>query len=335
MYSLASMALREHASVHALQVTLALKALQMAGVRQREVSEWMQDWTWPSWAPGASKVFEKKVDLAKDKFKCSAQEALATYPVFHEFLVSLESSRQTPEVKAARECFTLLAKVLDALCMLGNTQALQGAILAHLTCFKRTYGTAHLPPKAHYAAHLPLHIHNQGLLLSCFVHERRHRMVKRYGDAMCTGVRGVEKAILEETCWNHIQQLEGWRQKTLQLVNPKPAPDHVASDFAASTGLSYGHLFWSKKVVLQGSSRHVAANDVIMVGIHGTVRVMHVLFHVNHVGAIYTYGRLWAPIETSQKHWGVTRDPPVWLPASAIDCVCICRILNQEGLFAS
>ena len=323
----------ELASFHALQVTLVLKALQNAGIRQPEISDWMHDWTWPSWATGASTVFEKKIDLAKDKFKCSAQEGLATYPVFLEFLTSLESTRVTPEVQAAAECFSQLAKVLDSLCQLRDPAALEGCILQHLELFKETYGASQMPPKAHYAAHLPLHIRHQGLLLSCFVHERRHRLVKRYGDAMCTGVRGVEKSILEETCLTHLQTLEHWKPKTLHLMNPKPAPDHVARDFAASTGLRYGHLFWSKKVVLQGSSRQVASGDVVFMGTPAASSretAMKVLFHVDHAGAVYTCGKLWAPMESTGKHWRASEEAPFWVPACCINCVCIVRILNDN-----
>ena len=42
-----------------------------------------------------------------------------------------------------------------------------------------SYGESHFLPKHHFCLHLPRQLETHGLLCSCFVHERRHKIMKR------------------------------------------------------------------------------------------------------------------------------------------------------------
>ena len=46
--------------------------------------------------------------------------------------------------------------------------------------FVDAYGKPEIKPKAHYALHLAQQLRIFGILLSCFTHERKHRIVKKY-----------------------------------------------------------------------------------------------------------------------------------------------------------
>ena len=50
-------------------------------------------------------------------------------------------------------------------------------------------------PKAHYALHMGEQLKAHGLLLTCFVHERRHKECKRFANQMSTGVPSGENWI--------------------------------------------------------------------------------------------------------------------------------------------
>ena len=39
-----------------------------------------------------------------------------------------------------------------------------------------------MSPKFHWVAHFPLHLERLGTLISCLVHERKHKTIKRYAD---------------------------------------------------------------------------------------------------------------------------------------------------------
>ena len=198
-------------------MTLLLVALAGAGIRQEEVHQYVSTFVWPSWIGGravdATKVLEKKVDLSKDKFKSSASEGLSLYPVLLEFLRCLDPRRVTEKVAAARKVFQHLCAVMDLLLLAANAGrvapcSLQNAITLHFMDFTEVYGKDFLPPKAHFAMHLPWSLEKHGFLPSCFVQERRHKELKRYANQTATGVPGVERSVLEEVTLSHTMDLE-------------------------------------------------------------------------------------------------------------------------------
>ena len=52
------------------------------------------------------------------------------------------------------------------------------ALSRHLELFTAAYTKNEVKPKHHYAMHLPNQIANDGFLLDCFVHERKHQVAK-------------------------------------------------------------------------------------------------------------------------------------------------------------
>ena len=62
-------------------------------------------------------------------------------------------------------------------------------------------------PKFHWLVHLPQYLQRLGMLLSCFVHERRHRMLKRYADDV-KNTRGYERTLLSEITCHHLASLK-------------------------------------------------------------------------------------------------------------------------------
>ena len=78
-----------------------------------------------------------------------------------------------------------LADVVDIIVSSGadvaaQTVALRDSVAGFLdACVAAGWGD-YMTPKFHWLIHLPRHLARWGCLLSCFVHERKHRMVKRY-----------------------------------------------------------------------------------------------------------------------------------------------------------
>ena len=48
------------------------------------------------------------------------------------------------------------------------------------------YGEQHYLPKHHLAIHLGQQLELHELLISCFVHERRHKILKRFAETVCS-----------------------------------------------------------------------------------------------------------------------------------------------------
>ena len=57
---------------------------------------------------------------------------------------------------------------------------LEAAIMKHLRLLQEVYDLSDFRPKHHYATHLAEMLEWFGCLISCFVHERHHRLVKNY-----------------------------------------------------------------------------------------------------------------------------------------------------------
>ncbi|CAK9018270.1 unnamed protein product, partial [Durusdinium trenchii] len=292
-----------------LEVTLLLGALAGAGIRQEEVHQYVSTFVWPSWIGGravdATKVLEKKVDLSKDKFKSSASEGLSLYPVLLEFLRCLDPRRVTEKVAAARKVFQHLCGVMDLLLLAANAGrvapcSLQNAITLHFMEFTQVYGKDFLPPKAHFAMHLPWSLEKHGFLPSCFVQERRHKELKRYANQTATGVPGVERSVLEEVTLSHTMDLEQYNgHGELDLVKGKEASGELHAAFCkahqllVAPGLTVG-----RSVTFGLGKRSVAVGDVVEI-MDGTSlgRICQVKCFVKFEATMFSLVSVWDDVD--------------------------------------
>lgn len=91
------------------------------------------------------------------------------------------------------------------------------------------HGTERFLPEAHFSLHLPKQLDRHHCLLSCFVHERRHKEVKRWANELQTGSLGAEKSILREVCLTHWSDLQSFEADSLQAW--KPASNELQQAF--------------------------------------------------------------------------------------------------------
>jgi hypothetical protein len=81
----------------------------------------------------------------------------------------------------------------------GAALRLQQQQVEHLRLHKLVYGTSHLRPKRRYQFHFKGQLLRDQMLLDMFVHDRRHTLLKRIGDAACLG-NGFELQSCREPC---------------------------------------------------------------------------------------------------------------------------------------
>ena len=74
---------------------------------------------------------------------------------------------------------------------------------AHVEC----YGDERIRPKHHYALHCGQQVESDGFALDCFVLERKHVTVKRYGDQV-ENTRAFEKSVLSSLLLADTQGVE-------------------------------------------------------------------------------------------------------------------------------
>ena len=113
-----------------------------------------------------------------DHSKCDAKVVSNVYQVVRVFLITIIIPLHICQ-KAVLSMLHL-CDVLDLLLEKSvrvTSAQLRSAILQHLQAFQNAYDKIGWLPKHHMATHLPL----QKLpLLNCLVHERRHKLAKRW-----------------------------------------------------------------------------------------------------------------------------------------------------------
>ena len=166
-------------------VYLLLTALVQDGLRDawEQFSAYLGMWTWPMRlcvnAKRCADIFKgKRKESSKDAkaIKCTASDVLHIHGILACFVQLVLVRARWCE----REClaFLSLADIIDLLVAwpLGivSMAAVRAAVDKFLLSCEACGWREHMHPKFHWLIHLGPH------LLSCFVHERKHRMVKRY-----------------------------------------------------------------------------------------------------------------------------------------------------------
>ena len=196
------------------EMTLLLGRLADDGFKQSMLHDWTMAFIWPDIHGGAScsarLVFKKKKE-SDQEFKCTSSDALAVYPVVRSFL---HHTVQTPtdELHLAIKSYYSLCEILDSLKLTAtgaiDAKDFQDKVESHLRNFvapclhvlfehgcimcrlnaasfvfllscQACYGESHFLPKHHFALHLGWQLQKHGLLCTCFVHEWRHKIMKR------------------------------------------------------------------------------------------------------------------------------------------------------------
>ena len=231
------------------EATLLVSMLQKhcSGAKQKDLHDYFASFTWPKKLESASATardtFKKK---AMESVKSSASEALSMYPVLRSFCDELATKNAA--ILPALKSFYALCTVLELLKVVNEcdveSDTLKNVIQAHLNLFQECYGPD-LLPKGHLSLHLPLQKLCHKQLLSCFVHERRHKEVKRYAN-MLTNHTISDQSILQEVLLSHFVHLEEELHLFgFKFVPPKP---EFARFFISHFGLADVNLvLWSKQ----------------------------------------------------------------------------------------
>ena len=145
--------------------------------------DWVSAHVWPFYI--TSKVKMERVMKQGEEFKSTASEALSIYPVIRSFLQRYRMLEHDDiDVAICVQSFLAVCSLLDTLksSMRGevNPEELHDKVVCHLCSFSAAYGECKFIPKHHYCLHLAQGAARHGILLSAFVHERRHKLVKRF-----------------------------------------------------------------------------------------------------------------------------------------------------------
>ena len=142
-------------------------------------------------------------------FKCTASEALTLYPCIALFVRSVwvRANIKVAACQALLKLFLILDLLLCVPHGVVTPALLRKAANDLLQAVVRAGCRGHAHPKFHWVMHLPQELERFGTLLSCFVHERKHKMVKRYSQGHHNH-QSFERAVLAEVTCHHIVEVE-------------------------------------------------------------------------------------------------------------------------------
>ena len=314
-----------------------------------QLQTYVSHWRWQCRLK--NKLFElftesrRKSNRDGGQFKCQASMGLSLYSVFaiwlHKCMV------MSPFIAA----YIALADLIDCLVCVsrGHTspeQLLQ--VVEHfLDAYVIAFGVENMTPKFHWLLHLPDSFRKHGLLLSCFTHERKHRMLKRY----CTDIRNTitfEKSVLDEATAHQMHRLndDSTFNYKVGLLNPHRAPPRLA-DFAREllgvpSSTDVDHASYSKHSELTYS----CVGDVVLIRLpDGDLGAGKVEAHLAMCGCFLTILKQYELKELDRDaglaQWSVVgavsslfltediRDPMIWM---ALNTDIVRTIIPREYL---
>ena len=141
-------------------------------------------------------------------FKCTASDAMSLYAIVAVFFhcVYLRAGEHVEECVA----YLALCDVLDLLVMVAlgvvTADKLEQQIDAFLAACIKAGWRAYMHPKFHWCVHLARELRIFGILLTCWVHERKHKIVKQYTNNQ-RNTRKYEHSVLAEVTCQHFYNL--------------------------------------------------------------------------------------------------------------------------------
>eukprot|EP00959_Pyramimonas_sp_CCMP1952_P299906 6272897-Pyramimonas_sp.AAC.1 len=178
-------------------------------------------WAWPS-------AYASAKDLCRDGNgpSGSASEFLSAAQLIAKFLrdVALKNPAVVEHYLAEVRSALALCDVMELLMVIHSGAVTAGqlgnAIVHHLKLHQEAYQLSLWKPKAHMALHLPRQLALHKCLLSTFLLERKHRLLKRFASDRCT-LTSFGRGLMEETTVQHLFDLKDPLGKDF-LVDPIP-----------------------------------------------------------------------------------------------------------------
>jgi hypothetical protein len=102
------------------------------------------------------------------------------------------------------------------------------AMAIHYAAHVIAYGYTLFVPKHHSMLHIPAQLAKFTILIMCYVHERKHKVLKRWAVPLCPK-KGDNRSLLEECTLAHINALQDPLLKPCLLDKVKAKPKVVAA----------------------------------------------------------------------------------------------------------
>ena len=176
---------------------------------------YVSHWSWPKavHSPDVDELLGKRAAknyLKSAHFSSSGSDLLSLAPVLALFLLLnvLPSGCCTRQVESMLAAFDVLELLLSIKALEVTGDVLHSFIVRHLQLRKEAYGPDCFRPKHHYVQHLGAMLAFFGFLISCFVHERHHKVAKLFA-RWRNNTKSYEVGLLEDMTVHQLHVIKG------------------------------------------------------------------------------------------------------------------------------
>ncbi len=319
------------------ELGLTMTALRRAGspLSYSQIGSYVEQWSFPKSAPQSfGHLFDDKASTSHHKaehFGSKASDLLWLTPVLLRLFVvaALAQGYCIEMVESLIACLEVVYMLPTLRRGAMTPHVFMAYIMNHLTRFKKAWGDAYMRPKHHFSLHLPRMLAVFGFLISCFTHERKHRLVRRYGFNR-RNTTAYEMGIIEDITVHSLQELKlldrGHGIKS--LGEPKQRMRHALNEtFPDFTGdFKVGN-------VARGNDGMVHVGDVAFFQSEGRRALGQVIVHVAMGRADCTIVSKWQLVsmdDTSAVYRVV--DAPCVIETNALECSVIYSRTGDDAI---
>ena len=206
-----------------------------------QIRQYVHLWQQPKCRDGdLSKLFSpkrKEANVKAHTFKCSASEMLGILPIVAYFvqvvLLPVARRRNCQRLQQACEALLLVADLVDLLLAASQGRMVEPErilikVKALLNLCEHSGFKQLMHSKFHWMVHYHQELKRFKTLLTCWVHERKHKLVKCYGAAVFA-LQHFEKSVISEILAHDLELLkqDGIFDTHVRLANPHPATKNM------------------------------------------------------------------------------------------------------------
>ena len=169
-----------------LEFAACLNELSKHGHGGRQLHAYLQYFKWPkAYATGRDVCKRSVQDRARPRDMPpagSASEMISVGPVVRKWLEDVIKPKNicTAHVASLLLCITVMELLTQVITGCISPAMLADAMARHYAAHVVAHGYTLFVPKHHFMLHIPRQLARFGFLVACFVHERKHKIAKRW-----------------------------------------------------------------------------------------------------------------------------------------------------------
>lgn len=236
-------------------------------------------------------------------FKCKASDGLGLYPIIALWLMYF--ILPTGKCHAECEAFLAMCDMIDLLIACSqeghNITPVQlgEKIFKFLRKCVKADWKHRMHPKFHWLVHFPSHLANHGYLVACFVHERLHKLSKRYGTDI-RNTRSYEVSLLTQVLCQVLHDVKehGLFDVSVGLKKPRAATKKALAFLSHHIGfeLDINNCKISKDARVRCGS--CSRKDIVLISNpdHGFFECGEVWLHAEVMGSCISLVSMWSRV---------------------------------------